>query len=428
MKSGHGDMLKRLSVMVGGEAMQSGFHFALNIVLIHMLSAYSYGVFAMVMVMGGIGLAYIRALTAAPASIWIGRSTHRAARDTHDVTFGSVAALLAAVLGVSTGLLIEIWAGSGAIAAGCLVGLWSLRSHLRTVCFARRQQAAVSVSDLAFTLSGAAMTAVAIWYSSDILGSVFVALAVAHALGIALLIVQSKQKVRVSFRPTIRGRYMALWPQLSWSGISCTIANIQGQCVALLVGGLAGPAAFAPIAAVLTLFAPLRIVATAFVNMMQPELSALLAKKEPLKVWAQAKVWSLAMSAGSLIYAVGMYALLPFIESDILKNASIETLWIFAWATYAFTILYAMPRIILEILGDFRIVALVIGIGAVVGLALIAVILTIAPAPWALVGAAASEATVCVASWICARNRILALANLRPRQAMGGQLTSTTSP
>jgi len=53
-------LVRRLVLMIGGEAMQSGFHFALNIALLHMLSAQGYGLFAIAMVMGGVGLSSIR--------------------------------------------------------------------------------------------------------------------------------------------------------------------------------------------------------------------------------------------------------------------------------------------------------------------------------------------------------------------------------
>ncbi|MFD1984100.1 hypothetical protein ACFSOZ_15705 [Mesorhizobium newzealandense] len=48
-----GHLLRRLVLMIGGEAIQSGFHFALNIALLHVLSAQGYGIFAIAMVMGG---------------------------------------------------------------------------------------------------------------------------------------------------------------------------------------------------------------------------------------------------------------------------------------------------------------------------------------------------------------------------------------
>jgi len=64
----------RLTVMIGGELTQSALHFALNLVLIGVLSAFDYGVFAITLLIGGIGLTYVRALTAMPASIYIGKS------------------------------------------------------------------------------------------------------------------------------------------------------------------------------------------------------------------------------------------------------------------------------------------------------------------------------------------------------------------
>src|SRR5690348_800078 len=47
---------------LSGEGVQSGFHFALNLLLIRILSAYDFGVFAIVFVLGGISLTYGNAL------------------------------------------------------------------------------------------------------------------------------------------------------------------------------------------------------------------------------------------------------------------------------------------------------------------------------------------------------------------------------
>ena len=59
--------LPRFVLMIGGEAMQSGLHFVLNLVLIGLLPQREYGLFAFTMVIGGVGLTYVRGLTAMPA-------------------------------------------------------------------------------------------------------------------------------------------------------------------------------------------------------------------------------------------------------------------------------------------------------------------------------------------------------------------------
>jgi O-antigen/teichoic acid export membrane protein len=401
-----GHLVRRLVLMIGGEAMQSGFHFALNLMLLHMLSAQGYGLFAIAMVMGGVGLSYIRSLTAVPASIWMGKSTNSAGVDAHDVAFGSAALVVALLMAVGTGILMHLLGDPSGLAAGCFVGAWSLRSHMRTAFFARRQQVTVSISDAAFTVAGTLLAGLAVWMGKDVLQSVFYALAAANVIGIAMLVRLARRTLRVSFRMPTRRRYVKLWRQLCWSAFSATTTNIQGQCLALLVAGIAGPAAYAPLAAVLVLFAPLRIISLAFVNMTQPELAKLMSRNETRRVWAQAKMWSLVMGAGGLVYGCAILFLLPMIRSQALQDASVGFIGLFVIANFVPIMLYIMPRIVLEILGDFRIVAFITTGGAIVGLALIAILLAIASPPWALLGSAVSETFVLVLSWYFAHHRI----------------------
>ncbi|WP_172349432.1 lipopolysaccharide biosynthesis protein [Mesorhizobium sp. NZP2298] len=399
-------LVRRLVLMIGGEAMQSGFHFALNLALLHMLSAQGYGLFALAMVMGGVGLSYIRSLTAVPASIWMSKSSNRAGVDAHDVAFGTAALVVALLMAAGTAILMHLLGDPSGIAAGCFVGAWSLRSHMRTAFFTRRQQVVVSISDAAFTIAGTVLAGSAIWFARDVLQTVFYALAAANLFGIFVLVRLAGRRVRVSFRMPTRRRYTKLWRQLCWSGFSATTTNIQGQSLALLVAGIAGPAAYAPLAAVLVLFAPLRIISLAFVNMTQPELAKLMQNNETRRVWTQAKIWSLVMGLGGLAYGCAIMFVLPMIKSQALQDASVGFIGLFAIANFVPIMLYIMPRIVLEIFGDFRIVAFITMGGAIVGLALIAILLAVASPPWALLGSAVSETFVLVASWYFAHHRM----------------------
>lgn len=399
-------LVRRLVLMIGGEAMQSGFHFALNLALLHMLSAQGYGLFALAMVMGGVGLSYIRSLTAVPASIWMSKSSNRAGVDAHDVAFGTAALVVALLMAAGTAILMHLLGDPSGIAAGCFVGAWSLRSHMRTAFFTRRQQVVVSISDAAFTIAGIVLAGLAIWFARDVLQTVFYALAAANLFGIFVLVRLAGRKVRVSFRMPTRRRYTKLWRQLCWSGFSATTTNIQGQSLALLVAGIAGPAAYAPLAAVLVLFAPLRIISLAFVNMTQPELAKLMQANETRRVWAQAKIWSLVMGLGGLAYGCAIMFILPMIKSQALQDASVGFIGLFVIANFVPIMLYIMPRIVLEIFGDFRIVAFITMGGAIVGLTLIAILLAVASPPWALLGSAVSETFVLVASWYFAHHRM----------------------
>jgi O-antigen/teichoic acid export membrane protein len=396
-------------MMVGGEAMQSGFHFALNLVLIHNLSAHDYGIFALAMVMGGVGLSYVRSLTAVPVAGLIGKAIGRRSAYVHEITFSSAALILTLLIGCLAATLLNAWGGDGALAGGCFVGLWAFRSHLRTCHFAHRQQSLVTISDLTFTLSGTLATGLVIWQFGSDLESVFWALALANVFGIVVLLAVSRRPLRVTARRSVRRRWMASWGILKWSAIGATTTNLQGQCLSILVATLASPTAYAPIAAIIVLFAPLRIISTAFANMMQTEVSALLAKRDTSAIWAQARTWTLLLGAGGLTYGAIVFALIPHLPAETLKDPSIRFIGSFAWAIFFLAMLYIMPRIILEMMGAFRTVALITGGAALFSVVSIVGLLAIASPPWSLAGAAVSEALVGMASWRAIQRRLAAV-------------------
>ena len=55
-------LVRNFALSLGGEGVQSGFHFILNLALIRLLSPYDFGIFAIAFVIGGIAIAYGNAL------------------------------------------------------------------------------------------------------------------------------------------------------------------------------------------------------------------------------------------------------------------------------------------------------------------------------------------------------------------------------
>lgn len=405
----------RLVVMVGGEAMQSAFHLGLNIALLHSVSARDYGIFALVMVVGGLGLTYIRAFTALPASIAIAQSRGSGAAGAYEVTFGSAAMLLSLLLGLVVTGVLGVWLDEGALFGGAFIGLWSMRAHVRTVLFARNRQMLVSLSDLTFTLCGAAGTAWVIWDGTHILQHTFAVMTAANALGIAVLLILSRRRpLRINFGRHVWRRYRKLWRELKWSVLSVTITNLQGQGMALMVAAMAGPAAYAPIAAALVNFVPLRIVSTAFANMMHPELSKLMAHRDFAKVGQRLRRWPLPLACLGILYGIVVLIALPFIEPDSLEGTRFFKISVLAWVMSSLPMLYVMPRIWLEIAQDYRSIAILSAIAAAAGLLLVFVLLLTVPPSWALLGGALSEVIVLIGSW----------AIVRPRQRAAEQAAS----
>jgi len=400
----------RFVVMVGGEGMQSALHFGLNIALLHVLPPHDYGVFAIVMVIGGLGLTYIRALTAMPASIWIGRSRSAGAAAAYDVTFGSGAFVLAAIIGLTVALVLRVWLDADALAGGVFVGLWSLRSHLRTSIFARGRATPVAISDAAYTMSGAAMAVVLLGCVTpgNRLQGTFTLLAAANALSIAVMLLAARRPVRISLRRSIRRRYAGIWRQLGWSGVSVTTTNLQGQGMALLVAAIAGPAAYAPIAAAIVLFVPLRLVGTSVVNLMQPMVAGELARGETATVWRQALIWTAVGAAGALLYGAAIMVALPLVHTRVFEGAPIFVIGGFAWAGSATVMTYIMPRIILEVVSAFREVTMIAAAAAATGMAVSAVILEIAAPAWSMLGSLISELIVLACCWLAVKRTLAA--------------------
>ena len=91
-------------MILSGELIQSLFHFVLNILLVRELDAHDYGLFAIVFTVGAVGITYIRALVAVPATLHLARSLGRPAALGYDVMFGSGAALVSVLMAFAIGV------------------------------------------------------------------------------------------------------------------------------------------------------------------------------------------------------------------------------------------------------------------------------------------------------------------------------------
>ena len=390
---------RRLTLVLGGEAMQSGLHFGLNLALIALLPAQDYGTFAFTLVLGGVGLTYVRSLTAMPASTYIGRARNAVAANFYEGAFGAAALALCAAMAVIAGAVLATFGEKAALSGAAVVGLWSLRSHLRTIGFARRHAIAVTVGDAAFAATGALASAAALHFASDRLEGVLLALALANVAGALALSVMRGAAPLVDFGRRARRFYLSLAWRLAWSLYSVTAVILQGQGVAFLVVAFAGPAAFAPIAAMMAFFAPLRIFALSLGNMLQPEISRLAADANEAGWREMRKTWTLRACLIALVYGEIGFAVIPHLHLRSVQHQPIIFVALLAWALYATVLAYLLPRILLEARLRFREIAFVTTIGAAVGLAVTVVILAVAPPAYAIFGAVLGEAVVGAATW-----------------------------
>ncbi len=401
--------LRRLALVLGGEAMQSGLHFGLNIALIALLPARDYGTFAFTLVLGGVGLTYVRSLTAMPASTYIGRARSEVVAHFYEGAFGAAALTLCAAMALIAGAVIATWSPDAAVSGAAVVGLWSLRSHLRTVGFARRRAGAVTSSDAVFAAIGVAASAAALHFAQDQLQGVLYALALANFAGAATLSLARRAPPRADFGRRARWFYFRLARRLAWSLYSVTATILQGQGVAFLVVAFAGPEAFAPIAAMLAFFAPLRIFALSLANMLQPEISRLVARGDEKGWRAMRNAWTLRACLLALLYGDLGFAAIPHLHlRSIEGHQPVLFIAVFGWALYAVVLGYLLPRILLEARMRFRDIAVITTFGAAVTFAVTVALLHVAPPAYAILGAVLGESIVAAATWKLSTQRFAA--------------------
>ena len=390
---------RRLALTLGGEVMQSGLHFGLNLALIALMAPRDYGAFAFTLVLGGVGITYLRSLTGIPASSFLGRARTEAARNFYEGAFGAAALVLALLMGLAAAVAL-ILAGCEAVAPGAaVVALWSLRFHMRTIGYARGRAGAVMLSDTAFAVSGALASAGALVVDSDRLSAVLLALAFANATGIAALALARGAWPRFDGRRRARLFYWRLARRLAWSLFSVSTTILQGQGVAFLVVGVAGTHGYAPIAAMLNLFAPLRIFAMSLSNLLQPEIARLVAVGDD-EGWRRLRgVWTLRALVIALVYGDLGFLIIPHVNLRSLQGQPVMVVAVFAWALYAMVLAYLMPRFLLESRMRYRDVAQITVVAAAVTVVATLALLHVASPSYAILGGVLGETVAAVATW-----------------------------
>ncbi len=388
----------RFAVILSGELIQSLFHFALNILLVRELGAREYGLFAIVFTVGAVGITYVRALVAIPATLHVAKSSGRPAARGYEVMFGSGAALVCALMAIAVGLaLVPVTdTGPGALAGGAFVGLYAFRSYLRIVLVARNLAWTAGLSDLVYAGCGALFIVLGLQgEGAALLDRSFMAIACAHGVGIAVAYAALRQRPRFSLHARMRTRYRAIWRTLAWSLAGVTGLTVQGQGLTLLFALLAGPAAYAPIAATLVLYAPLRIPTNALMNMVLPEISGLLAGGQARAARRMVVRYATMIACACLGYGAVMAAALPTIEHVLFKDRfSAEPMgWIGlgVWCVVTVSLLYAIPRAFLEASAAFRTITAGAVASAALGFAIMIPLLSLLPPATALAGLLASE-------------------------------------
>jgi O-antigen/teichoic acid export membrane protein len=401
---------RKYLLSLGGEGLQSGFHFVLNLLLIRELTAYDYGVFAIVFILGGISVTYGNALVSIPANVHIARLRSPGAVNFQDVAFGSVA--LAVCCGMAVIVALGLWLTidrlGESLAGGAFVGMWTLRNHVRSAMFARQHIYTVTLSDISYTAAGVVLVAALLYLGTSVPQATMILLflALANAVGTGVALALLRRPIRVSFRRGVRRLYRGILAEIWWSLIWVTMWNIQGQGLMFLVAAIVGPAAYAPIAAGLVLFRPLRTGVGAFINVVRPEFASGLAegrhRQVKLTLFGSLGVIVLGCLAFGACIWLGWPILADYVYGAKFSSASMPLIVLLAWLNALISICYHVPLALVQAAREFRSVAISTIIGGLVGMALVTLLIAVSTVAWSLAGAAAGEAVALAYIWVAA--------------------------
>lgn len=420
-------MIRRLLLSFGGEALQSGFHFLLSLLLIRFMGAHDFGLFAIIFIVGGVSLSYANALISVPASVEIARTKRAHSLTSQEVDFGTLALLFSVVIGgiVAGGLWLTLKGFWESAAGGAFVGSWTLRNHVRTILFARDEASSATVSDCFYSVAGVAIVAAVLLCSStnsiDVIELMF-GLTTANAVSLFAAFWAAGRWPRVRFQRKLFDVFKSIRKETGWSLLTATTGTLQSQALTFLIAATAGPAAYAPVAAGALLFAPLRPAVWAIVQVYRPNFARAFSDGSETYIKRTGFVLTAAIAICSITLFGLIWAGWTYIDAYIFhRKFDVRQMQIIVAlvGTASFLYLtYNVPLTILQAAGRFKPIATATIIGACTSLLSVGLFLRLTSMEWSFGGVVLGEVMCGLCLWL-SMGRMLRLQHARRFEAAG---------
>lgn len=383
---------------VGAQALVSGFHFALNLTLLRLVSPYEYGVFAFAFVMAMFASAINNALISTPLTVYTPVIDDAEERQQQEAMFSTLNLLLFAVL-MAAGMAYAFWSdlpGTLGIGATAFVAVYSARHYSRSAGYARLRPLITATGDTTYVISGV-LIVVALILSTEELAIGHVLLALAAANLCAMLVERARLHgfSKSWFSLAKVNNYRHVWEQSRWALIGSLTTLFLAQAHSVIITSTNGPNAYAPLAAGFVLFGPVRVALLTWQNMVKPELAVDLSKSRELAVRAQIKVTSVLMIAAVVVLSICLWLGWPWIHRFLYAEQYADqpmALIVGLWSIITvFAASYNAPAAALQAMRDFRVLAMASIYGAIISGVLVSLSLYLYKPETTLLGILAAE-------------------------------------
>lgn len=389
----------RLALSVGAQALVSGFHFALNLLLLRLVTPYEYGIFAFAFVLAMFAQAINNALISTPLTVYTPVLKDDEERAQQETMFSTLNLLLFAVL-IGLGL---IYANSSSLSTELSVGValfvavYSARHFSRSAGYARMRPLVTASGDTAYVVSGIAIV-LALAFTQESLSAGHVLLALAAANLVAMLVERYRLhgfSIKLWSLASIT-KYADIWSQSRWALAGSLTTLFLAQAHSVIITSTHGPNAFAPLAAGFVLFGPVRVALMTWQNMVKPELAVALSEARHQAVRKQIKTTSFLMAGAVLCMGLCLWLAWPWIHAFLYADQYASEpmgLIVALWSIITlFAASYNAPSAALQALKDFRILAMSSIYGAVISGVLVSLTLYYYKPETTLLGILAAEA------------------------------------
>lgn len=400
--------LPRYLSAVLSQGLVSGFHFVLNLLLVRMLSATDFGIFALTFVLAIMASSVSNALISTPLCVFAPAAKSDQERIRMESMLTTLMALLLGVALVGGFIFCLGLGGSGVdfrilIAALGFVVAYLARQYSRSFGYSRFDVIAVLYGDMTYVTVGVLILSGMLLVGIPI-GAVEVFTALTIANLIAVLLEVGRLPTPITLQPMLQAfnEYTPVWKQAKWALIGATTTVVVSQAHSLVVSLLKSPADYAPLAAGFVLFGPVRVIFNTIQNVMKPEMSLAISQDRPQDAKYQmimASTMSVIAVAGLLLLTMFAWPLLDsWLYSEQYSDAPMKQI-VLIWG--AITLVSAIqngPFAALQSLRAFRELAISTIYGAGLSLALVSILLFVAPIQWSITGILMAEGFVAI--WV----------------------------
>lgn len=398
-------LFSRFVISLGAQFAMSGFHMGLGLALVLIVTRYDFGVYSFAFVLAMFAGALNNALISTPLTVYTPVIKDEVERLEQEALFTSLNLLLFAglcLVGIAYSILSSVDTAIG-LSMTAFVSTYAARQYSRSYGYARFKPLVTATGDIAYVCAGLLIISTILFvnWGQDI-SVVYILFALATANLFAMFVERWRLHGpgRRWFSFSKLNGYGVIWEQSRWALAGAVTTLIVSQAHALIVTTTAGPTAFAPLAAGMVLFGPVRVALLTWQNMVKPELALALSNNQGESVKKQIRKTVVLVAVAVIAFALCLWLAWPYINQWLYAKRYADQPMgyiVCMWTIITFfAAIYNAPSAALQAMKDFRVLAMASVYGAIISAVLVCLLLFFYSPASTLLGIIAAECFMAV--------------------------------